>query len=259
MKKIIMVLIFLLIFTVFATADIYIKRVKETKPFEMMGKKRPGQTEIEEIWMTKDVFVTDGEKLKVIINYKKKRIHFIIKPEKKAVEIPLVFTRETLHKHFPEKVVEILKSVMLSNVKVTVDKKEEKIGNWTCFKTVMEMNIHIPKLGMMPRMKIVTWLSKDAPFNYLEYKKGMNDFFEGFFEKFVQLPDKIKKEFAKLEPVDGFEVGSDAEFTFFGTTMKSNMRVIEVKQGVPPNGTYSIPSGYQKIDIFSALGMAGKR
>jgi len=259
MKRIILTLIFILIFTVFVTADIYIKRVKETEPFEMMGKKRPGQTEIEEIWMTRNVFVSDGKALKVMIDYEKKRIMFIVKPEKKAVEIPLTFTRETLGKHFPPKVVEILKSVKLSHVKATVDKKRVKIGNWNCFKTVMEMNIEIPALGMMPRMKITTWLSGDAPFNYNEYKKGMSDFFEGFFKNFITLPEEIKAEFEKLDGIKGFEVGADVEFNFFGTTINSNMRVIEVKKMNPPAGMYSIPAGFQKVDLFTVLGLAGKR
>ncbi len=60
--------------------------------------------------------------------------------------------------------------------------------------------------------------------------------------------------FKKLEGINGFEVGSDVEVTFFGATMKSTMRAIDVKNKKAPKGMYSIPAGYKKMDIFAALG-----
>jgi len=254
MKKIILTLLLIILFTVFSIADIYVKRVKDTEAYEMMGKKKPGTTEIEEIWLTKDKFVSDSKTMKIIIDYKKKNIKFLVKPKKKYFEIPMNFTPQTIDKYFPPKIVQILKSIQLKNVKVEVDKKNVKIGNWDCFETSMEMEIMIPALNMTPKLKIVTWITKNAPFNYLEYKKGMSDFFEGFFTKFIKPDEDISVEFEKLDNVTGFEVGVDAEFVFFGATMKSVMRTIDVKEKKAPPGTYSLPPEYEKIDIFTVLG-----
>ncbi len=254
MKKIILTLLLIILFTVFSTADIYVKRVKETEAYEMMGQKKPGTAEIEEIWMTKDKFASDGKVLKLIIDYKKKNIKILVKPKKVYFEIPMNFTAETIEKHFPPKVVQILKSIKLKNVKTGLDMKKVKIGNWDCFKTVIEMEIVIPALNLIPKMKIVTWMTKNAPFNYLEYKRGMSDFFEGFFTEFIKPDEKTSAQFKKLENIDGFEVGTDVEVTFFGSTMKSTMRAIDVKNRKAPDGVYSIPEGYKKMDIFTALG-----
>ncbi|MEN8222906.1 MAG: hypothetical protein ABFR36_06565 [Acidobacteriota bacterium] len=256
MKKIILTLILIIIFTVFSTADIYVKRVKDTEAYEMMGKKKPGRTEIEEVWMSKDKYVSDTKTMKIIIDYKNKNIKFLIVPKKMYFEIPMNFTPETIGKYFPPKIVEILRSIGLKNVRTEVDNKKVRIGNWDCFKLTMEMDIVIPALNMIPKMKIVTWMTKKAPFNYLEYRKGMNDFFEGFFTEFIKLDEKTSAEFKKLDGVNGFEVGADAEFTFFGSTIKSTMRAIDVKKRKAPPGIYSIPAGYKKMDIFAALGAA---
>ena len=255
MKKIIFTLLIIILFTVFSIADIYVKRVKDTEPFEMMGKKKPGTTEIEEIWMTKDKFASEGKVLKIIINYNENNIKFLVKPKKVYFEIPMNFTKETIEKHFPPKVVQIIKSIQLKNVKTQVDKKIIKIGNWDCFKTVMEMEIAIPALNLVPKMKLVTWMTKKAPFNYLEYKKGMSDFFEGFFTEFIKPDESIVAEFNKLEGIDGFEVGVDVEVIFFGATMKSTMRTIDVKNRKAPAGMYSVPDEYKKADIFALLGV----
>ncbi len=256
MKKIILTLILIILFAVFATADIHIKRVKDTEAYEMMGQKKPGTTEIEEVWMLKDKYVSDSKTLKVIIDYNRKNITFLVKPKKMFFEIPLNFTRETIGNYFPPRIAQILKSIKLNNVRTVVDMKNVRIGNWDCFKTVMEMEILIPALNMAPKMKMTTWMTKKAPFNYQEYRKGMSDFFEGFFNNFIKLDEKTSAEFKKLDGINGFEVGADVEFTLFGATIRSTMRTIDVKNIKAPAGTYSYPEEYKKMDIFTALGSA---
>ena len=132
--------------------------------------------------------------------------------------------------------------------------KNRKIGNWDCFKTVMEMEIEIPALNMTPKMRMTTWMTKNATFNYLEYKKGMNDFFEGLLDRFIKPDPQTSAEFKKLEGINGLEVGADVEFTIFGSTMKSTMRTIDIKNMKSPTGIYNVPAGYKKMDIFAVLG-----
>lgn len=255
MKKIILFLMLIIFMIMFLKADIYVKRVKETAPYEIMGKKRSQSVEIEEVWLGKDRFASITKELTIIMNFSSGKLYFAVNKIKTYYEIPLDLTREKLRQMLPQKIADIILSIEIKNVKTSVDQKIRKVGNWNCYKTELELDIVVPVLNIMPRMKLTSWLTADVPFDYKKYKKGMSDFFENFFSRLIKIDKETEKNFDKLENVHGFEIGADAEFSLFGSKIKSNMRVIDFKERKAPAGIYFPPKNFKKKSLDNAFGI----
>ena len=255
MKKIVLFLMLIIFMIMFLKADIYVKRVKETAPYEIMGKKRSQGVEIEEVWLGKDRFTSITKEMTIIMNFSSGKLYFAVNKIKTFFEIPLDLTREKLRQMLPQKIADIILSIEIRSVKTSVDRKIRKIGNWNCFKTELEMDFVIPALNIMPKFKLITWLSNDVPFDYKKYKKGMSDFFENFFSRLIKIDKETEKNFDRLEHVQGFEVGADAEINLFGSKIKSNMRMIDFKECKAPAGIYYPPKGFKKKSLYNAFGI----
>jgi len=237
MKKITLSLIVLLALGMTISADIYIKNMKRTSEFQMMGKTNPEKVEIEEQWLGKNKFSIITKDLSIIADYQEKQIYFVIHKLKQYYQFPTDISREKLSQILPPKIADAISSVKVSDVKVTIGGAKKKVANWNCQASDLEMTFMIPAVNIMPRFKIRMWTTRDLDMDYKRYVAGLNEFFGNFIMNLVNVDEKAKKEMERLDRVEGFQVAGDATITIFGAKKKSKSREMEVLEKRAPAET----------------------
>jgi len=245
MKKIILLLIVLLVISLTGSADVYIKNMKKTSEFQMMGKTTPEKVEIEEQWLSTDRFAIITKDLTIIGNYQEKQVYFIVHKLKQYYQFPTEMNREKLNEILPPKIAEAISTVKVSGVKVTTQVGKKKVANWNCRGNDLEMTFIIPAVNIMPQFKIRMWVTKDLPFDYKKYVVGLNEFFGEFIMKLVNIDEAAIKEMEKLDKIEGFQVAGDVTLSIFGAQIKAESQVLELVEKKAPTGIYKVPEGYK--------------
>jgi hypothetical protein len=253
MKKIVFVLILILITVTFLSADIYVKSMQQTKAFDIMGKRSPERMEINEQWLGKNKFAQFSKDVNIIVDYDKKIMFLIINKDKIYFELPLNFDRSELLEILPKKIADIVKAIKITDVLVNADIEKKKIANWDCYSTEFSMVFMIPEINIMPKFKMKMWLTKDLPFDYKEYKSGMDEFMGQFITGILNVDIDSEKEFEKLDKIEGFSVGSEVVIEIFGSAIKVESQILEVTEKKAPLGIYSPPKGFTKKSFDSIL------
>ncbi|MCP5108384.1 MAG: hypothetical protein GY950_33665 [bacterium] len=249
MKKVILILTVVMLAASFLCADVYVKNMKRTQAFEIMGRSNPGQVEIEEHWIAKDKFAVINKKANFVIDFDNKKLYIIIPKEKIYYQFPTDIDKEKLQKLLPPKVFDIIASIKISDVKVNLDAGTKKIANWKCSGSELEMVFMIPALNIMPKMKIKMWMTNDLPFDFKDYTKGLSEFFRDMILGIVSIDENMKGVMDQLESVGGFQVGSEVTIGIFGTEIKADTQCMEVAEKPAPAGIYSVPDGYTEKKI----------
>jgi hypothetical protein len=252
MKKLMMILILVLLFSLFLGADVYMKTVETVKPFEMMGKKMPEQTEIRERWMGVDKFALHMKEYSIVIDEGKGKLFLIIHQPKIYVELPTNITKEKilgLLVGLSPKAAEVIGSMTITDVNYSTGLETKKIANWNCSSSEFEMVIMIPALNMMPKFKIKMWTTKDLPAEYRKYTKVAEEFFVKYILGMIKVDENSKKAMEKMSQSEGFEVATEITVNIFGSEIKMESQCLEVMEKPAPPGTYSVPSGYTKKPI----------
>jgi len=252
MKKLVLIVIVILLLALFLGADIYTKNMERVKAFEMMGKKQREKVEIKERWMGKNKFAQIAEDLSIIVNYDKEKLYFVIHPQKIYYEFPTEFNREKLLNlilGLSPKAAEVIKSMKITDVKVNLKAETKKIANWNCSSTDFEMVFMIPALNIIPKFKMKLWTTKDLPFEYKKQIKVADEFFVKYILGMINIDEESKKEMAKMETIDGFQIAAEVTVNIFGSEINVEAQCLEVTEKPAPAGTYSPPKGYKKKTI----------
>ena len=262
MKKLILVvilaLILILFFTLFLSADVYVKLVEQTKAFEMSGKRSPERVEIKEEWLAKDKFAYFSKDINIIIDYKKEKLYFLVNKHKKYYELPLDIDMTKFQDLVPPKAAEIISSIKVTDVKVNLNGQKKKIANWDCRQSDLEMVFMIQALNIMPKFKIKFWTTKDIPFNHKDYSSGISEFYEKFVFKVLNVDENSQKELEKMNKIEGFQVASEVTVNMFGSEINVESQVLELEEKPAPPGTYSVPKDYTKGDLGVDIGLQKK-
>jgi len=253
MKKLILILVLILITVTFLSADIYVKSMQQTKAFEIMGNRSPERMEINEQWLGKNKFAQFSKDVNIIVDYDKKIMFLIINKDKIYLELPLNFNRSELLEILPKKIADIVKAVKITDVLVNTDIEKKKIANWDCYSSEFSMVFMIPEINIMPKIKMKMWLTKDLPFDYTEYKSGMDKFMGQFITGILNVDKDSEKELEKMDKIEGFPVGSEVVVEIFGSEIKAESQVLEVTEKEAPPGIYSPPKGFTKKSFDSIL------
>ncbi|NIO49748.1 MAG: hypothetical protein GTN73_09995 [Candidatus Aminicenantes bacterium] len=262
MKKLILIVIFVLVlilfFSLFLSADVYVKVVERTEAFEMPGKRIPEKVEIKEQWLAKDKFAYFSKDLSIIVDYKKEKLYFIINKHKKYYEFPINIDMAKLQELLPPKVAEIISSIKITDVKVNLGGQKKKVANWDCRETEFEMVIMVQALNIMPKYKTKFWTTKDIPFDHKDYSRGISEFYERFVFRVLNVDENSKKEIKKMDKIEGFHVASEVIVNMFGTEIKVESQALEVTEKPAPAGIYSVPKDYTKGNLNVDLGLQKK-
>ncbi len=252
MKKLMVIIILVFLFSMFLGADVYIKSVERVKPFEMMGKKQLEQTQIEERWVGRNKFAQFSKEYTLIIDEDKGKLFLVVHTPKIYFELPSNITRDKLLEllqGLSPKVAEVVRSITITDMKFTPGGETKKIANWTCSSSEFEMMIMIPALNMMPKFKMKMWTTKDLPADYKKYTKTAEEFFVKFILGMVNIDENSKKVMEKMAEHDGFEIASEITVNIFGSQINIESQCLEVVEKPAPPGTYSVPAGYAKKPI----------
>lgn len=258
MKKLILIVILVLLLALFLSADVYVKNMERTQAFELMGRKNPERVEIKEVWLGKNKFAQHGKLFSIIVNYEKEKLYIIVHNEKIYLEFPTEINREKLLELIlglsPE-VAEAIESIKITDVKVNLGGPKKKVANWNCVGSELEMVFMIPALNIMPKYKIKFWTTKDLPFDYKTYSRGMDEFFERYILGMVNIDEDSRKELEKLDTVDGFQVAAEVTISILGSEIKVEAQTLELSEKPAPPGIYSVPRGYKKINLPQMMGL----
>jgi len=249
MKKTILILTMVVFAASFLCADVYVKSMKQTAAFEIMGKKNPEKVEIEERWMAKNKFAVFNKDVNFIADFEKDDLFIVIPKLKQYFRFPVNVDKAKLQELLPAKVFDIISSIKVSGVKVTLDTGTKKVGNWDCRGNDFEMVIMVPAVNLMPKFTIKTWVTKDLSFDYGSYTKGLSEFFKNLILGIVTVDDASVKEFEKLDKVKGFEVANEVTVSLFGSEIKADTQCLEVAEKPAPKGIYSVPEGFTEMKI----------
>lgn len=251
MKKLILIVILILLVALFLSADVYVKNVERTKPFELMGKRQPEKVEIKEQWLGKNKFAQFGKEISIIINYDKEKLYFIIHKPKIYYEFSTDINRAQLIElllGINPKAAEAVKSIEITDAKANISGETKKIANWNCRSSEFEMVVMIPALNLMPKFKIKLWTTKDIPFDHKKYTSG-EEFYERFILGLLKVDEDSKKALENLDKVEGFHVAAEITVSIFGSEINVESQSLEVEEKPAPPGTYSVPRGYKKKTI----------
>jgi hypothetical protein len=224
----------------------------------MSGKRMPEKVEIKEQWLAKDKFAVFSKELNIIVDYQKEKLYFLINKHKKYYEVPINIDMAKLQELIPPKAAEIISSIKITDVKVNLSGQKKKVANWDCQGSEFELVFMIQALNIMPKFKIKFWTTKDIPFDHKSYTSGINEFYERFVFRVLNVDENSKKEIKKMDKIEGFHVASEVIVNMFGSEIKVESQVLEVTEKPAPAGIYSPPKDYTKGNLNVDLGLQKK-
>lgn len=249
MKRWILLIFLVLLLSFILCADVYIKSVDRTKPYEMMGKKHGENVEIKDTWLGKSQFAQFGKEMSIIADYEKERVFLLNNKSKHYFEFPTDIDMAKLQEILPPKIANIISSIKVTEAKVNLDAGTKRIANWDCSASEFEMIFMIPALNMMPKFKIKVWATEDVPFDYKQYTDGMGEFYKKVIFSIINVDEASSKELEKLDAVKGFQVATEVTLSLFGSELMMEGQYLEVVEKPAPPGTYSVPKDYKKKTI----------
>jgi hypothetical protein len=262
MKKLILIvilaLILILFFSLFLSADVYVKVMERTEAYEMSGKRMPEKVEIKEQWLAKDKFAVFSKELNIIVDYQKEKLYFIVHKPKKYYEFPTSIDMTKLQELIPTKAAEIISSIKINDVKVNLSGQKKKVANWDCQGIEFEMVIMTPALNIMPKFKMKLWATKDVPFDYKKYAGGMGEFYGRILFRVLNVDENSRKEIEKMDKIEGFQIAAEVTVNMFGSEINVESQVLEVTEKPAPAGIYSPPKDYTKGNLNVDLGLQKK-
>jgi hypothetical protein len=251
-KKLMMIVILVLLFSLFLGADVYMKTVERVKPFEMMGRKQPEQTEIRERWMGQNKFALFMKEYSLVIDDDKGKLLLIVHEPKIYFELPTNITKEKildLLLKLSPKAAEVVRSMTITDMKYSSGGETKKIANWNCSSSEFEMVVMIPALNMMPKFKMKMWMTRDLPAEYQKYTKVAEEFFVKYILGMINIDENSKKVMEKMAKSEGFEIANEVTVNMFGSEISIESQCLEIAERPAPPGTYSVPAGYTKKPI----------
>ena len=238
MKKLLLILSVVVLFTALVNADVYIKTKTHTDAIEMMGQKQPAKDEVSEQWIgdNKYAMVTPAQNMVMDLS---KNVMYIIYPSNKSyveAKLPL-----DISKLIPEQIAQMMSMIKIS-AKVSPTSQTKTIKKWKCTGYDVEMNIQA-MMSMTMKMKI--WATTDVPFDWKIFTQKMQPAIMKARSAQMPFGDDLLKEFQKIK---GIQVASETTMNIMGANMRVTTEVLEITKKSAPAGIYSVPAGYKKQD-----------
>jgi len=235
-----------------ARADFYMKQKVHTGEVKMMGQTQPAKDVVMVTWLGPNVARMDQEGgTSSILLGDKKMLYMIDHTKKQYAEMPLDFDKmmeeaaaagaadDPEKAEAMKKMPGFMKNMMKGMVegmsaKVTETDETKKIGDWSCRKYLVEMN-----MGMMGKMSSESWATEDLKIDYGLYFTSTNAMMASMpgFEKIIQEMKKIK----------GVVVSQTGTMNVMGSDVVSTTELLECTEKEAPAGTYDLPAGYKKV------------
>ena len=238
----------LLLLSADAFADTYMKHIRQTDPFTMMGQSQPGKSETIEIWLGDKAARTDNEDAtSTLVVFADEKLFIIKHAERSYVEMPLNIEK-IIDKVGPEEqdnqqkddktaaMRKMMSAMMQFKVNLQDTGEQQKIGDWQARKYIMTTTT-----GMGTNTREI-WATEDLQADmtaYWQAVNGMRAGQSGYAE--------MMQEMAKIR---GVVVKTVNRTQAMGVEVKSIDKLVEFTTQAAPEGTYTIPAGYSKRELF---------
>lgn len=232
-----------------AFADTYMKQIRQTDPFTVMGQTQPATTETIEIWIgDKATRINNPDGTSTLVVFAKQKAYIIKPADRSYAEMPL-----GIDKIIDEAVAagdeqdednraaaDAMRGMMTAMMQFEVSLKEtgeqEKIGDWRTRKYVLTT-----KSGMGTSTSEI-WATEDLHADMTGYWQAANATLAGQkgFADIVAAMAKIR----------GVTVKTISRSQAMGAEVKSTENLVEFATKPAPAGAFTVPAGYRKVSMF---------
>jgi hypothetical protein len=231
MKKFFGLTAFVLMATLFLSADIYVKQKTHTDG--MMG--QPATDVIQEQWMSENAFASVSADQTIIMDMKKNLMYWVNHKSKSYVESTLPMD---LTKLLPAEYA-AMAGMMTMTATVSPTTQTKKVGDWNC----TGYDVTITMMGMPMKMRL--WATTDVPFDYNQFNAKI---WGNVLKGQMMFDDASVKEMMKVK---GFQIASEMSGEMMGMKFNTTTEVLEITKKNPPANVYAPPAGYAKKDKLS--------
>lgn len=222
MKRSLMILSLVLIFTLSIRADVYLLQQNQENGITTQG----------ETWLGDGEIFVGGVQYSFIINRNSQKIIILNNKFHTYVE---TFLPLEVGNIVPEDIAGMVAGAQAtSTVTVTSNQKKQLIVDWDAMG--YELKIHI----FNQEIDMTVWASSQVPFNWQQYI----DLYAEIYKMATMTGNDFMEEFIKIK---GFPL-------FIETIIDGQVsvsKVIKICEKIPPPGIYRIPSHYTQKDRFS--------
>lgn len=247
MMRMMMIVVLVSLASAALSAEIYVKQVRKTDPFTIMGQTQPEKVETVVSWFGKNrVRMDTGEEATIIVLGDKQIMYMINHEEKTYGEmqvggdiIEAMIEEEGEEAEQAREMAKALAESMMGSMtaEVTPTSETKKIKNWNCRKYTIEMS-----MGSMMKAHSEAWATEDIKIEPGLYFMAANAMMAGMggFDRIVQEMQKIK----------GMIVYQETTSETMGAKMRIVEEVTEAAEKAAPAGAWDIPKDYKKGSGF---------
>ena len=240
----------LLLMNTTAFADTYMKNVRHTDPFTVMGQSQPAKTETVEIWLGDKATRTDNQDgTSTLVMFAEKKIYIIKHGDHSYTEMPLSIDKivdqaeaaagddpKANNKTNSAAMRNMMKEMMKFKVSLEDTGVKQKIGDWQAHKYIMTT-----QTGMGTNTSEI-WATEDLHADMTGYWQAANAMLAGQSD-FADMMDEMKK-------IRGVVVKTVNRTEAMGVEMSSTENLVEFATKSAPPATFAVPAGYSKKEMF---------
>lgn len=237
-------LVFLFIsFSVSLQADIYIKQVRKTDPFTIMGQTQPEKIETTSAWYGNNRIRLDTAEGATFIVLGDKNIVYIINHQDKvyaeaAIDGDVIGAMIGEGEEEDQEAREMMKMMAESfmdsiKAKVTATGETQKIKNWNARKYLLEMD-----MGQMGKSVAEIWATEDIKIPARLYHLAATAMLS-------QQPG-MEKLMEEMKKIKGVVILQETTGEIMGAKIRTVEEVVELAEKAPPAGLYEVPKEYTR-------------
>lgn len=231
-----------------AFSDTFMKQVRRTEPYTIMGQSQPAKNETVETWIGDEATRIDNpDGTSTIVIYADQKAYILKHSERAYAEMPLGMGqimdemaaeagKDEEDKTTAAAMRGMMGSMMQFKVSVAETGEEKKIGGWNARKYIMTTTTP------MGTSTSEIWATEDLEADLSGYRKAANINMAGQ-EGFAEMT-------AEMEKIRGVTVRTVNRSQMMGAEVTSTEELVEFASKPAPKGSFEVPAGYRKASMF---------
>ncbi|MBV5316682.1 MAG: DUF4412 domain-containing protein [Desulfobulbaceae bacterium] len=240
-------IIFLLL-SAAAFADTYMKQVRQTDPFTVMGQVQPAKTETVEIWLGAEATrINNPDRTSTLVIFNEQKAYIMNHVDRSYAEMPLGIDKiieEAVATDDNDKDSQagaaamrgMMTAMMQFEVSLKDTGEQQKIGAWQARKYMLTT-----KTGMGTSTSEI-WATEALRVDMTGYWKATN----AMLARQKGFADMV----AEMAKIRGVVVKTISRSQAMGSEVKSTEELVEFVTKPAPAGVFAIPPGYRKVPMF---------
>lgn len=234
-----------------ACAESYMKQIRHTDPFTVMGQTQPAKNETVETWIgDKATRIDNPDGTSTLMVIADKKAYIINRADRSYAEIPMNIDKiidqaasaagdaqGADSKVAAAAMRGMMQSMMQFKVSLKETAEQQKIGDWRARKYMLTTTT-----GMGTSTSEI-WATEDLHADMTAYWEAANAMLAGQ-PGFADMVNEMAK-------IKGVVVRTISRSQAMGATVKSTEDLVEFANRPAPAGTFIIPAGYRKVPMLS--------